>query len=30
MDIMDAVSYVWLMGCIYLLMDEFFHWKDRQ
>ena len=30
MNVMDAVSCVWLMGCMYLLMEEFFHWKDRR
>lgn len=30
MDVMDAISYVWLMGSVYLLMDEFFRWKDRR
>ena len=30
MDIMDAISCVWFMGCVYLVMDEFFHWKDRR
>lgn len=30
MDVMDAISYVWLIGSVYLLMDEFFHWKDRR
>lgn len=29
MNIMDAIGGVWLMGVVYLVMNEFFDWRSK-
>lgn len=28
MEVMDAISWVWLIGMAYIIMNEFFDWRN--